>query len=270
MTPNQIEQRRDRIYRRSRSQRIRTMEQAAEFIDTVGFCLLFASTQGIELPSLFEAVKGRRDAHIEDWDADSDRVWVWKNELPADKRAYYGKALAGGKPVFISVKMLPYLYALNGLVDPHEEYTHGRLSLEAKRIYDTLRALGPTPTKALRVAAGFDRPDNSHRYHRALDELQRLLVILPVGATLETGAWTSQIFDLLERWFPRPVARAQRIDMDQARRVLVKRYVQTVVAAQPQMIARVFGWSRPEVNAVVDELVMRRVLSLQENWIVVE
>ena len=74
------------------------MDDAARFIDAVGFCLLFASTQKIELPSLFEAVKGRRDAHIDDWDADSDRVWEWKNDLPARKRAYYGKALAGGKP----------------------------------------------------------------------------------------------------------------------------------------------------------------------------
>src|SRR5512135_2525038 len=111
MTPNQIEKQRDRKYRRTRALRVRTMDDAAQFIDTVGFCLLFASTEAIELPSLFEAVKGRRDAHIEDWDADSDRVWVWKNDLPATKRAYYGKGLAG-KPVFISLKMLPYVLAL--------------------------------------------------------------------------------------------------------------------------------------------------------------
>ena len=86
-----IEWRRDQIYHRRRAQRIRTMDQAAEFVDAVGFSLLFASTQGIELPSLFEAVKGRRDARIEDWDQDSDRVWVWKNDLPAARRAFYGK-----------------------------------------------------------------------------------------------------------------------------------------------------------------------------------
>src|SRR5512141_331047 len=114
MTPNQIEKQRDRIYRRTRALKIRTVDDAAHFIDTVGFCLLFASTQAIELPSLFEAVKGRRDVHIDDWDADSDRVWSWKHELPADRRAYCGKALAGGKPVFISLEMLPFLFALNG------------------------------------------------------------------------------------------------------------------------------------------------------------
>ena len=160
------------------------MNDAARFIDQVGFCLLFASAQNLELSSLFEAVKGRRDAHIEDWDADSDRVWVWKNDLPASKRAYYGKALAG-KPVFVSLKMLPYLYALNAL-DVRQEYRHGRLSHEAKRVYDILRERGPMPTMALRGAAGFGRDTN--RVHRALDDLQRALVVLPVGAVIEHGA----------------------------------------------------------------------------------
>ncbi len=270
MTPNQIERQRDRTYRRSRDRRVRTIDDAAQFIDSVGFCLLFASTQGIELPSLFEAVKGRRDAHIEDWDADSDRVWVWKNELPADKRAYYGKALVSGKPVFVSLQMLPFLYAVNAPRDLREEYAAGRLSLDAKRVYETLDAYGPTPTKALRQVAGFDRPENSARYHRALDDLQRALVVLPVGATLETGAWTSQIFDLVARWYPRQVERAQRIDVDRARRSLVKRYVETVIAARPAMIARVFGWSRETCQATIDELVARRELSQNEDWVVAE
>ncbi len=268
MTPNQIEQQRDLIYRRTRTHRIRTMDDAARFVDTVGFCLLFASKQGVELPSLFEAVKGRRDAHIEDWDADSDRVWVWKNDLPGDKQAYYGKALAGGKPVFVSLKMLPYLLALVAPENLHDEYARGRLSVEAKRLYDTLYVLGPTPTKALRLAAGFDRSGDNNRYHHALDELQRLLVILPVGATLETGAWTSQIFDLVTRWFPRQVARAQKIEQDAARRVLARRYVQTIYAAQPAMLARVFGWSREQVNATLADLISRRMLIQKDNWIV--
>lgn len=268
MTPNQIEQQRDRIYRRRRTQRIQSMDAAAHFIDAVGFCLLFASTQGIELPSLFEAVKGRRDAHIEDWDADSDRVWVWKNDLPAERRAYYGKALAHGKPVFVSLEMLPPLYALVAPESVDKAYARGQVSLDAKRVYDAVRALGPTPTQALRSAVGLDRPGDNRRYHHALDELQRSLVILPVGATLERGAWTSQIFELVSRWFPRQVARAQKLDIDAARRALVKCYVQTVVAAKPPMIARIFGWSREQVLATVDDLVTRRVCSQSGDWIV--
>jgi hypothetical protein len=258
-----IERRRDVIYRRSRARRVRTMDDAKQFIDTVGFSLLFASKQGIELPSLFEAVKGRRDAHIEDWDQDSDRVWVWKNDLPAARRTFYGKALAGGKPVFISLKMLPYLFAVAAPDDVDDAYAHGRISQDAKRVHDALRAMGPTPTIALRGAVGLDSP----RYHRALDELQRALVVLPIGAVNEHAAWPSQIFELAARWFPRQAARAQRIDADTARRALIARYIETVCACTVPMIGRVFGLSRPQVSATVDELVARKEAYKHEEWI---
>ena len=264
---NRIERQRDAIYRRTRARRIRTMEDAARFIDAVGFCLLFASTQKIELPSLFEAVKGRRDAHIDDWDADSDRVWVWKNDLPATKRAYYGKALAGGKPVFISLQMLPYWLAVVAPENLDEAYRRGRISYDAKRVYDALRDLGPTPTMALRAATGLERASSSARYHHALNELQRALVILPVGATIERGAWASQIFDLIARWFPRQVERAHTIDVQVARRALVRRYIETVVAATPTLIARVFGWQRESIRATLDDLLARRVVLQQGDWI---
>jgi len=243
------------------------MEDAAHFIDTVGFCLLFASTQDLELPSLFEAVKGRRDAHIDDWDADSDRVWVWKNDLPATKRAYYGKALPGGKPTFISLKVLPDWLAVVAPGNLDEAYRRGRISYDAKRVNDALRDLGPTPTMALRAATGLERSGSSARYRHALDELQRALVILPVGATIERGAWASQIFDLTARWFPRQVERAHRIDVEHARRALVQRYVETVIAATPRMIGRVFGWQHESLRAALDDLITRRVVFQKGNWI---
>ena len=240
------------------------MDDAAHFIDAVGFSLLFASTQGIELPSLFEAVKGRRDAHIEDWDQDSDRVWVWKNDLPAARRAFYGKALAGGKPVFVSLKMLPYLFAVAAPEDLDEAYERGQISHDAQRVHAALRAMGPTPTSALRASVGLD----NRRYHHALDELQRALVILPIGALNEHGAWTSQIFELAARWFPRQAARAAKIDGDAARRALVTRYVETVIVCNESMIGRVFGWSRARVTATVDALVKRRKVARNQEWIV--
>lgn len=257
---------RERMYRRLLSRRVRSMDEAARFVDTVGFSLLFASTQGVELPSLFEAIKGKRNMHIEDWDADADRLWAWKNELPAAKRAYYGKALAGGRPALVSLKMFPYLYAQSALEDVEADYFRGRVSYEAKRVYDALQSLGPTPTMALRRAAGFDRPGDSQRYHHALDELQRNLVIAPVGATIETGAWASQIFELVARWFPRQVERAQRIEAQAARRALAKRYLQTVHAAQPAMLTRVFGWSHEQAKDTLAELLSRGAAKKKGDW----
>jgi hypothetical protein len=261
-----LEELRDRIYRRTQTRRVKTMRDAAKFIDAVGFCLLFASAHKVELPSLFEAVKGRRDAHIDDWDADSDRVWVWKNDLPASKRAYYGKAVAG-KPVFVSLKMLPYLCALNARdARDADAYRHGRISPDAKRVYDVLRERGPMPTMALRAAAGFGGDTN--RYHRALDDLQRALAVLPVGAVIERGAWASQIFGLVAQWFPREVELAERIDLSHARREIVRRYVQTVVTAKEAPMARLFGMARADVKAAADELILQHALKRDGDWLV--
>ena len=258
-----IERQRDVIYRRTPAHRIKTMNDAARWIDSIGFCLLFATTQRIELPSLFEAVKGRRDAHIDEWDKDSDLVWGWKSDLPATRRAYYGKALTG-KPMFISLTLLPHLLAIIGMENIQGEYQRGRISYESKRVYDALSATGPTPTIALRAAAGLD----SARYHRALDELQRRLVVMPVGATKEQGAWPSQIFDLVARWFPRQFARAQKIDSAVACRTIVRRYIETVVAAKPAIVAQSLGLNREAVNVAVDELCARRVVMKSSDWII--
>jgi hypothetical protein len=262
-----LEKLRDKTYRRTRARRVRTMGDAARFIDEVGFCLLFASTHvpRFELPSLFEAVKGRRDARIEDWDEDTDRVWVWKNDLPARKRAYYGKALAG-KPVFVSIKMLPCLLALNAR-DVPDEYRRGRLSHEARRVYDTLQERGPMPTMALRAAAGFQR--DTHRYHQSLDELQRALIVMPVGAVIERGAWPSQIFGLTAQWFPRQLECARKMNQRAARRAIVRQYLQTARAAQAAFLARLFGFAREDITAAAGDLIADQVLRQDGDWLII-
>lgn len=261
-----IESQRDDVYCRTRARRVRTIEQAARFIDTVGFCLLFASQHPIELPSLFEAMKGRRGVRIEDWDADAERLWVWKNDLPATKRAYYGKALKG-KPIFISLRLLPFWMAVATPPDVHEAYARGQWSATAKRVYEALYERGPMPTMALRLAAGLDRRESIERYHRALDELQHRLLILPIGATVERGAWPSQIFELTARWFPRQAERAATLDLAHARRTLVRRYIETVIAATPSMLARVFAWSPEIIQATLHDLSARRLVTRHGEWI---
>lgn len=264
VTLEQIEQRRDTIYRRTSARRIRTLARAGQFIDAVGFALLFASTQNIELPSLFEAVKGRRDAHIDEWDADSDRVWVWKSDLPATRRAFYGKLLAGGKPAFVSLTMLPALFALHAPDDLARVYARGDLSRDAKRIADALAAMGPTPTMALSAGAGVSRAD----FHRALDELQKRLMVAPIGAVHERGAWVSQIFELTTRWFAREARQAQKLDADAARRIIAQRYAATVYACDAPMLARVFGWSRETARATLDELRARGQVTPRGQWMI--
>jgi len=247
--------------------RIATAPQAARFIERFGFCWLFAPRdRKLELPSLFEAVKGRRDARIDDWDADSDRVWAWKNDLPAARRAYYGKAL-GGKPCFIALKMLPYALAALGEEDFERAYAQGAMPYDTKRIYDALAQFGAQPTQHLKRSANFVGKEGSARYHKALDELQRRMLVMPIGATSEGSAWRSQIFDLVARWFPEQTRAAKQLDVRAARVELIERYIKTVLAAPPDAIARLFAISRPEVKSLLDEMARAKRVRVQNGWV---
>jgi DNA glycosylase AlkZ-like len=263
----QLEKLRAPIYHVSPARRLRTISDAARFIRQVGFCWLFAPGAGnLELPSLFEAVKGRRGMQIFDWDSDSDKVWGWKSDLPAAHLAYYGKALAG-KPVFVSPEILPFLLASAGTENLRHLYEFGGISYEANKIYRALESLGPQPTRALRAAAGLDTKDGNVRYHRALDELQRRLFVMPIGATNEGNNWPSQIFELVERWFPAQFKLGRRLAVGEARQALVARYLKTVLRARRTAIARLFGIPRVELDAVVEELAKGRAVCVQGEWI---
>jgi hypothetical protein len=268
MDVRQLEKTRAPIYRVSPARRLRTMNAAARFIHQVGFCWLFAPGAGtLELPSLFEAVKGRRGMQIFDWDEDSDRVWGWKSDLPAAHLAYYGKALAG-RPAFVSPDMLPCLLAAVGTEKLDRLYEYGGISYEAKKIYAALESLGPQPTRALRAAAGLDSKNGNVRYHRALDELQRRLFVMPVGATNEGNNWPSQIFELVERWFPAQAALARRLDVREARLVLVMRYLKTVIGARRTAIGRLFSIPRHELDVLVEELARGQFVRVQGEWVI--
>lgn len=246
---------------------LRSLADAARYINRFGFCWLFAPRdRALELPSLFEAVKGRRDAHIDDWDADSDKVWTWKSDLPAVRRAYYGKALAG-KPGFISLAMLPYVMAALGDEDVAGAYANGALSHDAKRVYDTLAQFGAQPIMTLKRNAGFSGKEGNARFHKALDELQRRVIAMPVGATSEGMAWPSQIFDLVANWFPACANEAKRMDLHDARAALIERYVKTVHAAPSDALARLFAIPRAQLNPLLDEMAQTKRIKLQDRWV---
>lgn len=95
--------------------KVRTIKQAAAYIDQVGFCLLFPIKR-LALPSLWAAVKGRSPRRfdlIAEWDADTERLWEWKDELPRRRLAYSGKYFRT-KASLLSLKFLPCFYRLEG------------------------------------------------------------------------------------------------------------------------------------------------------------
>lgn len=267
LTLEELERRREEIYRLRPALRLRSEEEAAQWIDRVGFCLLFP-VKGIELPNLWEAVCGRRRVLTsEHYTEGMDETWTWKDTLPARKRVFYAKLLRG-KATLVSMTLLPYFYALSenyGEIDDYLlEYEEGRLTDEAKRVFEALlRHGGPASTGILRREAGLGGKDNMARFDRAIHELQRGFKIVKVGIS-ESNAWKySYVYDLFVRWLPEVPQQAREITRGQAMRRLVTQYLTTVVVAEPASIGWLFGWE-PEPTArllerMVGEGLIRRV-----------
>ena len=261
LTREDLEAARAERYRWRPTLRVRTEEEALEFLNSVGLCLLFSAKE-LELPSLWGAICGQdRPAPVQHNDYELGLAWRWKDSLPISKRVLYGKFLHK-RPVFVSLELAPYLYALSpNYGDPAEDtmldYSEGRLSVEAKQVYEVLLQQGALPTSQLRREAGLGGKANVGRFDRALTELQMDLRIVKVAIS-DANRWGyCYVYDLLPRHLPHVVEEARTISGRRAREQLLRRYLQTVVAAAPQQIARLFGWSLEDIEQTADHLAER-------------
>jgi len=131
------------------------------------------------------------------------------------------------------------------------------MTAEAKAIYEALLEHGPLDTIRLRREARMSAQSAKSRFERALAELQVGLKVLPVGVA-ETGAWRyAFLYELLPRWFPDVPEQARQIGRAQARRVLVLRYLDNVVAADRKMISKVFHvlrWTPRDLDRTIATL----------------
>jgi hypothetical protein len=247
-------------YRRTPERRVQTVEAAQAFVDEVGFCH-FWPIKGIEMPSLFHAIAGReRDVPNAHDDPDLSKSWGWKDESLDRKWWYYGKLLRR-RATMVSLDMLPFFYALSDnygdLLDYLEEYRAGTMTAEAKWIYEALLENGKLDTIKLREKARLSADSAKARFDRALTELQVGLKVVPVGIA-RTGAWNYAFYyELFQRWFPEIPERARHIKRSEARRTLVLRYLDNVVAADRKMIEKVFHvhkWTSRELDRTLATL----------------
>ncbi len=236
---------------------IRTIAQAARYIDRVGFCLLFPSKK-LPLPSLIEASKGRTLRNYKpcaDWSDDFVRLWRWKDELPRKRLAYYGKYFRG-RGVFLSLEFLAYFYCLEGNHGTRDEYERlyreGKITADAHVVCTALVERGPQATLELRYGLGWEAKRGNRRFKRALLELQQRLLIVHWGTKAETRAWESAVYQLTARAFPKAMRAAAKLSPDVARQRIAAQYRKHRAHAKPQEVARLFGWSRAEAQAALD------------------
>ena len=252
-----IEAYRRDTFRISTGKRIKSRDEAIQFANQRGFIYFWPITD-ITLPSLWVAVAGDRpvaNAH----DDPGHVTWGWKDGLLGKRRWYYAKVLRK-KSTIISLDTAPYFYALSeNYGTPDEDYLvqymQGRLTQEARVVYETLLNEGPLDTITLRRAARLSSRESDSRFNRAMSDLQSDLKIIPVG-TSQAGGWRySFVYDLVHRHFPELPEQAHRIQEPEARIRLLELYMRSVGAASRRDFPKLFRWRKQDIDSAIDQLV---------------
>jgi hypothetical protein len=243
--PEEIEQYRDRRWRREDSLRIDTVEEVESMVEEIGFCLGMTDARK-NLPSVYTAVCGRRDAHMPrnvQKDYEASRAWVLKDETVARGRVYYAK-LVRGNAMFLARRMVPVFNSIWGITKRQEkEY----LSEDARKVLKLLRKEWEMATADLRAETKMDRATLT----KAIDELQRKMKVVPqevVYIPKFTYIWT-----LAEARFPEEMA--IKMQRDEAVRELARCYLQMCGMTLLGDMSRTFGFFRWESGRANHQLV---------------
>ena len=262
ITKKRLEAYRRETYRYELRDILRSKEEAIEFVNTRGF-IYFWPIKGITLPSLWSAVAGDRqvaDAH----DDPGHVTWSWKDDLLGKDAWYYAKVLRK-KATMIAFDVASYFYALSENYGAPEEdyltiYEQGRMTQEAKVVYEAILDEGPIDTVALRRATHMTSKSSDSRFARALEYLQSDFKIAPVAVT-QAGAWRYAFaYDVVARHYPHIPEAARFIPEDQARQKLTELYFRSVGAAQMRDLKLLFQWQRVEIERAVNTLAQTGIM----------
>lgn len=262
LSPKTLQDYRRDTFRLKSGRRVKTLEEAVEFVQQRGF-VFFWPIKDITLPSLWAAVAGDRpvaDAH----DDPGHVTWGWKDAQLGGESWYYAKVLRK-RATMIALDLAPYFYALSENYGSPEHdyltlYEQGRLTQEAKAVYEALLKDGPLDTVALRRRTHLTSRSSDYRFSRALTELQTDFKILPVGVSQSGGWHYAFIYELAPRHYPEIPIQARTIREAEARRQLLASYFKSVGAAQLPDITKLFGWRTSAAKKAVDGLVKSKLL----------
>jgi hypothetical protein len=254
----EVEQYRDRKWRREESLRVETAEDIEAMVEDIGFCLALTDERK-RLPSVYIAVCGRRDAHMPrnvQKDPEASRAWVLKDEVIARSRVYYAK-LVKGHSMFLAPRMIPVFNTIWGCSKKGES---GVLSPNAQKVLKVLRKEWEMATADLRAECGFK---DKKELTNAIDELQRRMKVVP-QEVLYVPKFT-YIWTLAEARFPKEMS--VKMSREKAVRELARCYLQMCGQTMLGELSGKFGFYRWESGKANHELVDEGFADRVENGV---
>lgn len=239
--PAEVDDHRDRHWRREGARQIDTAFDVERFVEEVGFtaCLTDSRRPG---PSLYVAVCGRRDAVLPrnvQTDPEASQTWLLKDEVIRRGKVYYAK-LSRGRVMFLAPRMVPYFQAIWG-VRRREEAR--RLSAPARAVLKALRKEWEMATADLRTDA---RISDRRVFMQAIDELQAAMIVIP-GEVLYLPKFT-YLWTVAEGRFPDQLVSRKTIARDVALREIARCFLDGAGLTVRGELARVTGLSRADAG----------------------
>lgn len=263
MTEQELQELRSQKWR-TNGQPIRTLEDAREFIESVGFCLVLPLRPAVLVPTFIGAFSGDTN-NLPTWQhAYADPRTKEANELMVrllrGKHAYEAN-LFGETPFLVAASVFPYFYGLVGDRNPRQVPKTGsrsEYSTLAAHMFQAIQKDGPISKPRLKDILGGE--PSAPALDRSLNELWSKLRITRVDYNPEEGA----SWDVLFRWSPDLVREGMNLSMAEALTALVSKYLDCVIAAEQTEVEEFFGHfvSKSRVRDAINALLSARELQL--------
>lgn len=243
---------------------VRTLDDARDFIESNGFCLLFPVSPPLPVPTFIGAWAGSQDRLPTERQAFTDPRAKEATELMVrllrDKSAYEANLFGENNAFLLSASLFPYFYALVGEHNPRQPPRPGPRSPYSQLACDAYAIIhrkGPISKMKLQEELG--KGISIPALDRALVELWSKLRITRVNYDRLAGA----SWDVLQRWAPDAVSEGVNLSVNSALSALISKYLDCVIAADLPEIESFFGnfVARSRVREAVNALLAAREFS---------
>ena len=242
---------------------IRTVEDARDFIESVGFCTMYPLRPAVTVPTFLGAYVGD-EVNLPTWQhAFADPRAQEATELMVRllrSRGAFEANVFGETPFLVAASAFPFFYGLVGDRNPRQVPKSGPRSEYSPLAAHTFQAIqkdGPISKPKLRATLGGEPSEAA--LDRALNELWLKLRITRVDYTREEGAF----WDVLFRWAPDPVREGMHLSVGVALSAFVSKYVDCVVAAEQSEVEEFFSHlvARSKAREAIHALLAAREFS---------
>jgi uncharacterized protein YcaQ len=238
---------------------VRTIEDAREFVDSVGLCLMYPARPMPLLTTFIGAFVGsernlptRQKAFSHPRASEAEALLL---RLVREHSVY--EAQLNGETLLLSPSVFPYFYALASDRKPKEPIrsrASGKASPLSEHLFRKLEERGPLNRTQLQEQLGGSLSETA--LDHTLQDLWAALKITRVDHDPKMG----DVWDVYYRWAPDAVNQGVRTSDAEALSALISKYLDCVVAATQDEIEAFFSafTSRARVAEVVRALLAAR------------